>query len=111
MTKQEFIDKWNIGYESLEQKSEFAADMEADLNDVFEQMRMNEFSKGYICACAEIIKQHGETTLAKDVLSANFMSIRTMRLIGVDKTDIEALRPVIKEIERHQNLSSPRVKE
>jgi hypothetical protein len=31
MDAKEFIEKWNVGYEDLEQKEEFAKEMEADL--------------------------------------------------------------------------------
>lgn len=34
MNKKEFIDKWLIGYEDLEQKLEFTLEMEEDLSDV-----------------------------------------------------------------------------
>lgn len=60
----------------------------------------HEFSKGYICASAQIVLQHGETTIAQDVLQCNFMTIDEMRKIGVEESDIEALTPVIKEIIR-----------
>lgn len=63
-------------------------------------MNQNDFSKGYACAVAQIIEQHGETTLAEDIFKCNFMSIQTMRMIGVDEHDIEVLAPIVKEIER-----------
>jgi hypothetical protein len=31
MDAKEFIEKWNVGYEDLEQKAEFALEMESDL--------------------------------------------------------------------------------
>ncbi|HNR21364.1 MAG TPA: hypothetical protein PKL45_15380 [Bacteroidia bacterium] len=34
MTTNEFIDKWNVAYENLEQKLEFAAEMTADLKSI-----------------------------------------------------------------------------
>lgn len=34
MNQKEFISKWNVGYESLEQKEEFAKEMEADLKSL-----------------------------------------------------------------------------
>ena len=34
MTVNEFIEKWNVGYEDLEQKSEFAAEMKSDLESL-----------------------------------------------------------------------------
>lgn len=59
----------------------------------------NVFSIGYACACAEIIRTHGEYTLAKDVFRGNFMSVETMKKIGVDENDIEVLLPIVKELE------------
>ena len=32
MTKQDFIEKWNVGYEDFEQRDEFAIEMSDDLN-------------------------------------------------------------------------------
>ena len=34
MTTEEFIEKWNVAYESLEQKAEFAAEMRRDLKSI-----------------------------------------------------------------------------
>lgn len=34
MTKEQFVTKWNVGYEDLEQKLEVAAEMMADLNSL-----------------------------------------------------------------------------
>lgn len=68
-------------------------------------MNRNDFSKGYACAVAQIIEQHGETSLAEDVFACNFMSIQTMKMIGVDKHDIELLKPIVKEIERKRALA------
>lgn len=61
-----------------------------------------DFSKGYACAVAQIIIQHGETTLAKDVFRGNFMTITEMRKIGVDKNDIEVLKPIVKELNKRR---------
>jgi hypothetical protein len=36
MNKAEFIAKWNVGYESLEQANEFAKEMYEDLNNLEE---------------------------------------------------------------------------
>ncbi|MFO0359261.1 MAG: hypothetical protein ACK50N_02075 [Flavobacteriales bacterium] len=58
------------------------------------------FSIGYACACANIIRTHGEETIARDCFKANFMTIETMREIGVDEDDINVLKPIVKEIER-----------
>jgi len=37
MTTKKFIEKWNVGYEYLEQKQEFAREMKADLKQLIEQ--------------------------------------------------------------------------
>ena len=60
----------------------------------------DDFSKGYACAVAQIIEQHGETTIAENIFSCNFISIETMRKIGVDEHDIELLTPIVEEIKR-----------
>lgn len=36
MTKEEFVKKWNIGYESKEQQNEFSVDMKDDLESLIE---------------------------------------------------------------------------
>ena len=56
------------------------------------------WSQGYACACAVLIRGHGEGTEATDTYSANFMTVAQLRAAGVDDDDIEILRPTIKEI-------------
>jgi hypothetical protein len=63
------------------------------------------FSIGYACACANIIRLHTEDTIAKDCFSQNFMSIKTMKEIGVDEEDIKILEPIVKEIERLKTIN------
>ena len=62
------------------------------------------FSIGYACACATMIRQHSNTTEVEDCFRENFMSVKTMREIGVDEYDIEVLEPLVKEIERKRAL-------
>ena len=62
------------------------------------------FSIGYACACANIIRTHGEETIARDCFNENFMSVETMKAIGVDEDDIKVLEPIVKEIERKQSV-------
>lgn len=50
------------------------------------------FSQGYVCATANIIKMHGEDTIAKDVLKANYI------LENADEHDLEVLKPIISQI-------------
>lgn len=66
-------------------------------------MWMKTFSIGYACACANIIRTHGEEVIARDCFIQNFMSIETMKTIGVDEDDIKVLEPIVKEIERKQS--------
>lgn len=67
-----------------------------------------DFSKGYACACAVLMRLHRESTLVEHMLKENFMSIRQMRSAGVDEYDIDLLKPVVKEIERKRKvLCSP----
>lgn len=63
------------------------------------------FSIGYACACAVMIRQHGNSTEVEDCFKENFMDIETMKAIGVDDYDIEILEPVVKEIERKRALA------
>ncbi len=62
------------------------------------------FSIGYACACAIMLRDHDEPTMVEDCFRANFMDVETMRKIGVDEYDIEALKPIVKEIERKRSL-------
>lgn len=64
------------------------------------------FSIGYACACATMMKEHDEPTMVEDCFGNNFMTIAEMREIGVDESDIEALEPIVKEIERKQALAN-----
>ncbi len=63
-----------------------------------------DFSKGYTCACANMIKDHGISTPVEDCYGANFLTVKQLKSIGVDEHDIEVLKPVIKEIERKRKL-------
>ena len=65
-----------------------------------------DFSKGYACACANLIRDHGHSTEVEDCYSANFMSVRQLKSIGADEDDIIVLAPVIKEIERRKNIKT-----
>ena len=59
-----------------------------------------DFSKGYSCAVANLIRDHGDGTEAEDCYKANFLSIKELKEIDADIYDIETLTPMIKEIER-----------
>lgn len=58
------------------------------------------FSQGYACAVANLIRMYDQPTIAQEVFSANFCSIKEMRKMGIDESDIEVLKPIVKEIER-----------
>lgn len=64
----------------------------------------NYFTQGYCCAVANLIRDCGVSTEAEDCYRANFHSIQELNDIGVDEFDIEALTPLIVEIERKNNL-------
>jgi len=62
------------------------------------------FSIGYACACANMMRDHDQPTMVEDCFAANFMSIETMKEIGVDESDIEVLAPIVREIERKRGI-------
>ncbi|TGN08586.1 hypothetical protein [Leptospira bandrabouensis] len=64
----------------------------------------HEFEKGYLCATAEIIRTHGEDTIALDVFKGCPMTINEMRKAGIEEFDIEALKPIVKEWRRKEKL-------
>lgn len=59
---------------------------------------MNNFTSGYICACANLMRISGESTPLREVLECSFKSINDLKKDGVDEEDIKVLLPVIKEI-------------
>lgn len=60
----------------------------------------NNFHRGYACACANMMRDYGESTMVEECLRANFLTVEEMRKAGVEEVDIEILRPVINEIQR-----------
>ncbi len=66
--------------------------------------KRNDFLIGYACACADIMRSHGEDTIAADVFRGCFMTVSQMRKVGVDESDIDALKPIVKEILRKRKL-------
>lgn len=50
------------------------------------------FVKGYACAVANLIRDHGMCTEAKDLFNAGCGSIAQLEAQGVDSYDIEVLR-------------------
>lgn len=64
----------------------------------------DDFSVGYFCAIANMMRDHDNDVIAKDCLGANFMNIKKMKRIGVDESDIEILKPIVKDIERRMEF-------
>ena len=64
----------------------------------------SDFTKGYFCACAVAMKQHGDDGVVYDMVKENFTSLKHLRKDGVDEHDIETLMPIINEIERKRNI-------
>jgi len=59
-----------------------------------------DFSKGYACAVATLIRMDGcASTEAIDLYESNFLSLKELKEIGVDEYDLEVLKPLIEEIE------------
>lgn len=64
----------------------------------------SDFTKGYFCACAVAMKQHGDDGTVYDLVDENYTSLENLRAEGVDESDIETLMPIITEIERKRKL-------
>lgn len=64
------------------------------------------FDLGYACAVATLIYLHGVSAEAEHLYRENFMSLKKLKSLGADDRDIEALRPIIKEIERKNKLEA-----
>jgi hypothetical protein len=67
-------------------------------------MNKDDFSRGFICACAVTMRNHECDSIIEDTLKCNYMSVAQMKKIGVDEYDIEILMPIINEIERKKKL-------
>ena len=63
-----------------------------------------DFTKGYMCALANIIASHGRGTEIENAFRDNYTSLKEMREIGIEERDIELLMPVIKEVDRKRSL-------
>lgn len=64
----------------------------------------SDFTKGYFCACAVAMKQHGDDGTVYDMVAENYSSLKNLRADGVDQHDIETLMPIFNEIERKRKL-------
>ena len=61
----------------------------------------DEFSKGFACAVATLVKHEGGTcTAAEELYRCNFLTEKQLREIGADEGDIKTLLPVIANIRR-----------
>lgn len=58
------------------------------------------FTQGYICACANWMRDNGNHSEIISVLEACFISIADLKKHEVEPEDIKSLMPVIKEIIR-----------
>lgn len=56
----------------------------------------NEFKEGYYLAVANIVRTHGETTIAEDVLK----EYGAVDFSGIDPVDAKVLEPIAREIKR-----------
>lgn len=65
----------------------------------------SDFTKGYFCACAVAMKQHGDDGAVYDLVAENFTTLENLRSDGVDEHDIEILMPILKEIQRKRLLT------
>jgi hypothetical protein len=61
----------------------------------------DEFTQGFICACAVTLRNHGcDTIVADTLICCGPVSVDRYRRLGVDEYDIDALLPIIKEAKR-----------
>ena len=62
------------------------------------------FTQGYTCAVANIIRLHGDSTIAEDVYRNNCYTLEELIELGVDESDLEVIKPIIAEINRKSNV-------
>lgn len=62
----------------------------------------NGFTQGYTCACANLVRLTGDAngTIECELLQQSVSSIDALKKHKVDESDLETLKPTIKEIER-----------
>jgi len=67
---------------------------------------MSEFIKGYACAIATMVRLEGETTPIREAYAAGCgsMTVADLIIYGVDESDIEVIKPLIKEIKRRRKI-------
>jgi hypothetical protein len=67
-------------------------------------MKIDKWMQGFACACAITLKNHRNDTEVRDTYVCNFMTVAQLKKAGVDKFDIDILRPIIKDIENRRPL-------
>jgi hypothetical protein len=60
-------------------------------------MRGKEFIRGFAAAVTEIVRLHGETTIAADVLKASGLRLNDLRKAGVETYDMKVFEHLEKE--------------
>jgi hypothetical protein len=70
-------------------------------------MKPDKFVQGYMCALATIVKVYGTDTAVEDAFGCCPRTEEQMKEQGVDESDIEALRPVIRAHQRKKALLNP----
>lgn len=63
------------------------------------------FTQGYVCACAVMIKDHGNYTEVEDALKGIYRSVDDLMRYEIDEYDMEVLMPCFKEIDRKRNIN------
>jgi tRNA C32,U32 (ribose-2'-O)-methylase TrmJ len=69
-------------------------------------IKEDNFIKGFAAACAITLRNHDCFTEIKETYLCNFMTISQLKAAGVDKYDIDILRPIIKEIKEQYKRKS-----
>ena len=63
---------------------------------------MDDFSRGYACAVSNLLTMFDQPSIAREVYECNFKTVKELRAIGVEESDIKTLKPIIKEIKNRR---------
>ena len=76
-----------------------------EIEDLIERAN-NGFTQGYTCACANLVRLTGDAngTLECELLAQSVSSLEGLKKHNVDESDLETLKPTIKELERKRKL-------
>lgn len=66
--------------------------------------KTDDFTKGYMCAVATLIKQCGDDTVAKDLYNCMFMKPEELERSDIEPCDLEVLMLLAKDIQRRRNM-------